>query len=258
MKAIILAAGRGSRMGEGTANIPKCMMKLWGKTLLYHCLDSLQKAGFALNNIGIVTGYKSEIINMPAGRSGSRREFPPEGVHFFHNADWETTNIFVSLTKAAQWLRCEPCVVCYSDIVFSPEAVKKLMKSKHEFSITYYTEFWELWSKRFDEPLDDLETFKQLDGRLLEIGKKPHSKEETQGQYMGLLKFEPSGWAKIEKAVTLPMPKPVEKLDMTTLLQHLITLEQYIEAIETTELWLECDNQNDINVYEKYYRLNRL
>jgi NDP-sugar pyrophosphorylase family protein len=64
MKAIILAAGRGSRMGDGTANLPKCMMKLWGKTLLEHCLDSLQKAGFLLNDIGIVTGYKSEIIQI--------------------------------------------------------------------------------------------------------------------------------------------------------------------------------------------------
>jgi choline kinase len=240
MKAIILAAGRGSRMEEGTANLPKCMMKLWGKTLLEHCLDSLQKAGFAPNGIAIVTGYKSEMINI-------------KDVHYFHNTDWEKTNMFISLTKAAEWLRSEPCVVSYSDIIFSPEAAKKLMKSNQEFSITYYTEFWELWSKRFEDPLNDLETFKLNEGRLFEIGNKPSSIEEIQGQYMGLLKFEPSGWEKIEQAVTLPMPKPVEKLDMTTLLQHLITLNHYIEVIETSELWLECDNRNDIEIYEKLY-----
>ncbi|MCL2295413.1 MAG: phosphocholine cytidylyltransferase family protein [Spirochaetes bacterium] len=240
MKAIILAAGRGSRMKEGTANLPKCMMKLWGKTLLDHCLESLQKAGFALGDIGIVTGYKSEAIQA-------------HGVHYFHNAEWETTNMFVSLTKAAEWLHREPCVISYSDIVFSPAAVKKLMQSDQEFSITYYTGFWDLWSKRFDDPLNDLETFKMQNKRLFEIGKKPSVKEEVQGQYMGLLKFEPSGWKKIEQAIKLPMPKSVEKLDMTTLLQHLITLGNYIETIETTEQWFECDNQNDIDVYEKFY-----
>ena len=240
MKAIILAAGRGSRMLEGTASHPKCMMKLWGKTLLEYCLDSLQKAGFAPNDIGIVTGYKSEVIQV-------------KNVHYFHNADWEKTNMFVSLTKAAEWLRSEPCVVSYSDIVFSPEAVKKLRKSSSEFAITYYTGYWELWSSRFEDPLSDIETFKQQNGKLVEIGKKPSFREEIQGQYMGLIKLEPSGWEKIEQAIKLPMPKTVEKLDMTTLLQHLINLNHSIEVIETSEPWFECDNQNDIEIYEKKY-----
>jgi len=240
MKAIILAAGRGSRMLEGTSTHPKCMMKLWGKTLLEYCLDSLQKAGFALDDIGIVTGYKSETIQV-------------NGVNYFHNAEWEKTNMFFSLTKVEEWLRSEACIVSYSDIVYSPEAVKKLIASSHEFAITYYTEFWELWSKRFDNPLDDIETFRLHEGKLLEIGKKPSSRNEIQGQYMGLLKFEPSGWEKIKDAITLPMPKSVEKLDMTTLLQHLITMGHSIEAIETSEPWLECDNQNDIEIYEKFF-----
>jgi len=240
MKVIILAAGRGSRMLEGTANLPKCMMKLWDRPLLEHCLESMQKAGFKPSDIGIVTGYKSEIIDY-------------KGFNYFHNAQWETTNMFVSLTKAAEWLKKEPCVISYADILFSANAVKKLMLSESDFSITYYNGFWELWSKRFEDPLSDLETFKIQKGKLVEIGKKPNIKEDVQGQYMGLLKFSPLGWEKIEEAIKLPMPKSVEKLDMTTLLQHLITLGNNIEVIETSDTWLECDNQNDINVYEKMY-----
>ena len=248
MKAIILAAGRGSRMLEATANLPKCMMKLWGKSLLDYCIESLKDAGFAPKDIGIVTGYKSEVIHEQCQLA--------KDVNFFHNAEWEVTNMFISLTKASEWLRTESCIISYSDIVYSPEAVKKLMASKAEFSITYYTEFWDLWCKRFDDPLNDLETFKMHDGKLIEIGKKPSSKDDIQGQYMGLLKFDPSGWAKIEQAIKLPMPKPVEKLDMTTLLQHLIGLGNNIEAIKTTERWFECDNQNDIEVYEKNFSVN--
>jgi choline kinase len=244
MKAIILAAGRGSRMGEGTANLPKCMMKLWGKTLLDHCIGSIQKAGITLDNIGIVTGYKNELIHV-------------QGVHYFHNPDWEETNMFVSLTKASEWLRTEPCIISYADIVFSENAITKLMNASGEFAITYYTEFWELWSKRFDNPLNDLETFKLHNGKLIEIGKKPETRAEVQGQYMGLLKFEKSGWEKIEHAVTLPMPKPIEKLDMTTLLQHLIELGYDIETHKTSDLWLECDNEHDIDVYENIYKQRR-
>jgi len=240
MKAIILAAGRGSRMLEGTANLPKCMMKLWGRPILEHCLESLEKSGFNPSDIGIVTGYKSEVIDY-------------KGYNYFHNPDWETTNMFVSLTKAEGWLCSEPCIISYADIIFSANAVKKLIASKNDISITYYNGFWELWSSRFDDPLSDLETFKILDGRLVEIGKKPKAKDEVQGQYMGLLKFEVPGWKKIAEAINLPMPKTVQKLDMTTLLQHLITQGNDIHVIETSDIWLECDNQNDINVYEKIY-----
>jgi len=236
MKAIVLAAGRGSRMESGTANIPKCMMTLGGITLIDRCVDTLKQAGFEASDIGIVTGYKSELIKI-------------DGVKYFHNADWENTNMFVSLTMAEDWLKSEPCIVCYSDIVFSPDVVKLLMTSDSELAITYYTGFWELWSKRFENPLEDIETFKMRAGKLIEIGKKPIDKSEVEGQYMGLLRFTPAGW-KIS-IDSLPAPKPTAKLDMTTLLQHLITLGHNIDVIKTGELWLECDNQNDISIYER-------
>jgi choline kinase len=238
MKAIILAAGRGSRMGSGTANIPKCMMKLHDRTLLDYCLDSLQKAGFALSDIGIVTGYKKEEIYI-------------DGPRYFHNQNWENTNMFVSLTMADEWLKTESCIVAYSDIIFSPNAVKLLAECTCDIAITYYTGFWELWEKRFANPFDDLETFKQQDGKLVEIGKKPKSRDEVEGQYMGLLRFTPNGWKKTIDS--LPAPKPTEKLDMTTLLQHMISLGHNINTIKTNDLWLECDNLKDIEVYEREY-----
>jgi L-glutamine-phosphate cytidylyltransferase len=241
MKVIILAAGRGSRMGEKTSNLPKCMMTLGGKTLIDRCVETLIKSNFELKDIGIVTGYQKDKIQI-------------EGVHYFFNANWDKTNMFISLTMAEEWLRSEACIICYSDIVFSENAIKKLIESKKELVITYYTDFWELWKKRFNNPLDDLETFKLEDNRVIEIGNIPTNETEIQGQYMGLLKFEPSGWLKIEEAVKLSMPKTVEKLDMTTLLQHLINLKYEVNAIRTDELWMECDNENDIELYEEIYK----
>ncbi|MFF2886908.1 NTP transferase domain-containing protein [Paenibacillus sp. NPDC057967] len=240
MRAIILAAGRGNRMNEGTAEIPKCMMQLFGITILEHCIRSLESAGFTRADIGIVTGYKKEKIRI-------------EGVRYFHNPNWESTNMFVSLTMAEEWLRSEPIVVCYSDILFHPSAVKKLIETDGDVAITYYTGFWELWSKRFANPFDDLETFKMVDGKLIEIGGRANSKEDIQGQYMGLLRFTPSGWENVENAIKNDMTIPLERLDMTMLLQHMLTLGYEVGTISTDELWLECDNQNDIRLYEKEF-----
>ena len=59
-KAVILAAGRGTRMGELTAEVPKPMLPVHGKPLIQHVLENLETAG--LREFGIVTGYQSESI----------------------------------------------------------------------------------------------------------------------------------------------------------------------------------------------------
>jgi len=53
------------------------------------------------------------------------------------------------------------------------------------------------------------------------------------------------------QAVELPMLKPITTIDMTTFLQHLLTQGHFIEAIKTDDVWLECDNMNDVRVYEE-------
>lgn len=241
MRVVILAAGRGSRLGERTKDRPKCMVEVGGKTILERCMQTLHKAGVQRSEIGIVTGYRPEGIKV-------------EGVHYFHNANWENTNMFCSLLEAKEWLEQEPCVVCYSDIIFSEKAVQALQQDSSELAITYYTGFWELWCARMADPLSDLETFK-LDAKqnLTEIGKKPQSKADITGQYMGLIKFTPQSWQWVQEVIKEPLPKPVAKLDMTTLLQALVEHGHPVHAIATDELWLECDTQEDIEAYERQY-----
>jgi len=240
MKAIILAAGRGSRMGEDTVNIPKCMMTLDGRSLLDRCIESLRAANFDYNDIGIVSGYRHEIL---------QEKIQTLGLKHFHNCNWETTNMVSSLLTADEWLCKEPCIVCYSDIIFHPNAVKVLTGSDSEIAITSYTGFWKLWQKRFSDPLEDLETFKSSNGWLIEIGKKPKCKDDIQGQYMGILFFKPSGWKKVKQTIKLPMIKAVEKLDMTTLLHHLVEQGHRIKTLECCELWYEFDSISDIRAY---------
>lgn len=105
-----------------------------------------------------------------------------------------------------------------------------------------------------DDPLSDLETFRMdAQGMLTEIGKKPSCREDVMGQYMGLIRFTPESWQWAMNTIADPLPKPVARLDMTTLLQGIIEHGYSIHAIATDELWLECDTQQDIEVYEALY-----
>lgn len=241
MKTIILAAGRGSRLGERTKDRPKCMCTLQGRTLLDRCLETLEQAGISRKETGIVTGYRADMFTVP-------------GVTYFHNEIWEQTNMFYSLTMAGSWLKKEPCLVCYSDVVFSPKAIQELADSAAPLAITSYSGYWELWEKRMEDPLEDLETFRtDGTGRLLEIGKRPTARADIQGQFMGLLRFTSESWGWVEKTIREPLSKPLNKLDMTTLLQELLQRNYPIQAISTDDLWLECDSEQDIEVYERYF-----
>ena len=69
MKAVILAAGKGTRMGELTSELPKPMLKVHGKPILEHIIEGLVAAG--ADGICIITGWKAEVIESYFG-DGSR------------------------------------------------------------------------------------------------------------------------------------------------------------------------------------------
>lgn len=238
MKAIILAAGRGSRMAHSTENIPKCLLELNGVTLLEWQIRAMNNAGIENRDIVIVTGYKAEQIKW-------------NGVKIVHNENWEQTNMFMSLCKAENYLLFEDCIVSYSDIIYDSTCIEIIKNSNEDIVMPYYTRFNELWTKRFENPLDDIESFKIHEGIITEIGKKPTSMADIEGQYMGIIKFTPKGWSAVLEALTVPCSKPLFKLDMTTLLNHLIEFGKNIIGIPFSGMWLECDNESDLELYEK-------
>lgn len=236
MKAIILAAGRGSRLGNLTDERPKCLVELRGRPLLRWQLDALSQAG--ISEVAIVRGYRGELL---AGY----------GTRFFDNPDWSSTNMVSSLACAEPWLGSEPCIVSYSDIFYTAAAVRSLMNSTAELAITYDPSWRALWEKRFENVLSDAETFRlHEDGSVEDIGRKPQHVDEVQGQYMGLLRFTPASWARVQRLRARVEPAVRDRLDMTTTLRRLILEEgQRVDALPYTEGWGEVDSQDDLAAY---------
>ena len=233
MKAIILAAGRGSRMKDLTEERPKCLVELRGKALLDWQLEALRAAG--ITEIAIVTGYKQELL---ANR----------GLVKFHNARWAETNMVSSLACADAWLQSEPCIVSYSDIFYDASAVESIMAVNGSLAVTYDPNWLELWSSRFNDPLLDAETFRITpEYTLAEIGKKPNSVDEVQGQYMGLLRFTPKGWEEVDRMRSGLISEECDKMHMTGTLQLLIDAKRIqIKAIPYEGAWGEIDNEYDL------------
>jgi L-glutamine-phosphate cytidylyltransferase len=238
MKGIILAAGRGSRMGTLTKNLPKCRTVLFGKELIQWQLDSLHGSG--ITKIALIRGYLSETFDF--------------NLKYFDNNRWQNTNMVSTLLNAKDWLESDTCIVSYSDIVYSTDVVNTLISKKGDITITYDPNWYDLWSMRFSDPLSDAETFKLSGDLVREIGNKANYISDIEGQYMGLIKITQDGWKSIKTYLTNFNSQDIDMMDMTMLLRGLIKSGIDVNAVPISDLWMEVDSESDLKIYEKEYK----
>jgi choline kinase len=126
MKALILAAGRGTRIRSIHGEHPKCLIRFNGSksTILDHQIDSLFSAGVA--KIGIVVGYeKDQIIGHVVKHYRDRQKH----FSFIENPAFATTNNIYSFGLAQAWLNREPFVCLNADVVFDPRILIPAIES---------------------------------------------------------------------------------------------------------------------------------
>lgn len=238
MRAVVLAAGRGSRLGHLTAEKPKALVELNGVPLLARTVRTLRAAG--VTEIGLVAGYQSHMLTGFADRT-------------FLNPVWETTGIFRSLCCAGEWLETEPCLVSYGDIFYSSRLVADLIASNERVDLAYDVNAVALWRQRFEDPLEDLERFAISHGAVSAIGGRAAAIEEIEGQYMGLFKLTPESWRLLTQFVA---DLPAERrscIDMTSLFSLLIGSGYRVGGRPTSEPWGEIDCPSDVALYERLY-----
>ena len=237
-RAIILAAGRGSRMKEHTKEKPKCLNILANDTLLNWQLKSLKEAG--IEKITVVNGYKSGLIKGDFETVTNKR--------------WNDTNMVASLfcipsTKSS-------AIISYSDIVYKSEHVNSLKKSNGDIVITADLKWEELWKLRFENPLDDAETFKSINGLLTNIGGKTNNILDIEAQYMGLLKLTSKGWNQMFNLFKTFAKEKQDRLDMTSMINELLKIGIKVNVVFVNGGWCESDSYSDIEVYEKQMKID--
>ncbi|MCP1472569.1 choline kinase [Pseudomonas sp. EB276 TE3739] len=238
MKAIILAAGRGSRLGSLTDQRPKALVEFNQTPLIERTVRTLRAAG--ISEIGIVAGYRSEMLAPYADR-------------LFINPLWSTTGIRQSLSAAQEWLESQPCVVSYGDIFYSPSLVRDLMHKDEDIDLGYDPQAVKLWQQRFDNPLDDMERFVIDNGRICQIGHRAESLEQIQGQYMGLFKLTPAGWQALSAQLSGLTAEQRDQVDMTSLFSRAIEAGVRVAGTPTLAPWGEIDCPSDVQLYQRIY-----
>lgn len=256
MRAIVLAAGMGTRLSSHTEEKPKCLVELVGKPLLARQLEVLRTVA---DDIVIVRGYLASAI-----------EFPD--VRYYENPDYRSTGIVASLMCARDELAGD-CLVCYSDIVYEPCVARAIAQCRASIGVVVDTDYQDYWHARLDAD-DSLQAFYEDqeslrlggDGQIVELGAPDPSEEEIDGRYVGLIRFGEDG-AQVFKRTYDELSDRYDKpnkawrhsysfwqASMTDMLQALIDQGQRVDSVPIQHGWLEMDTVKDYDRYHQWIK----
>ena len=245
-RAIILAAGRGSRLHPLTENAPKCLTEFGGVSLLRHQLTTIRACG--VTDILIATGYLCDQLNF----AGTRQ---------VHNPDWASTNMVETLF-AGETEFGDDLLVCYADILYETKLIKALLAAKHDITVCINTLWRPLWERRFENPLEDAESLRLSESVLiLEIGEKVADIDEIEGQFTGLMRFQGDGIGALRDAYgsirrnqrPWQSKRNVDNAYMTDLLMELIHIGKAVNAVPVAGGWLEIDTLDDYSLVSRMF-----
>ena len=172
MRAVILAAGKGSRLEPASGETAKCLLDLGGITLIERQFGYLRASG--IGEIAVVVGFQAERIQRACG---------PE-VEYIENPIFAETNSMYSLWLARHVFG-NGFVVLNSDVLFHPQLLTDLLTAKHEDAI--------LVSYRNGTKYGDEEMKVKMSGGLLLDISKTINPDEADGENVGIVKFGKTG-----------------------------------------------------------------
>ena len=239
-KALIIAAGLGSRLKKHTENLPKCMLDFGGKTLLQRQLDAYKKN--SITEVSVIRGYKKEKIKY-------------KGLKYFENTDYKNNNILNSIFYAEDFINGN-IIISYSDILFDSTVVKRLLKSNHDISVVVDIDWRGYYVGRKDHPISEAENvIFNSDNKVEKIGKINTGKEEVHGEFIGMIKLSHHGseifkqqfnrLKKIYWNKPFQRAKIFQKAYLTDFIQELVDIGIKVHCVIIESGWKEIDTVED-------------
>ena len=220
-KAVVLAAGRGKRMRELTADFPKPMIEVRGKPVLQHIVEGLRDAG--VRRFEIIVGYHAEAV----------RNFFGDGQR--HNVDIEYVTQTVQdgtgrvVNLASNFVGGSPFILSYGDILISSENYKRVvdLPDDREGIITV---------TRGEDVGKGGAVFVNKQMELVDLREKPKPGEPTSPWYnAGLYAFRPGIFDFIAKL----KPSPRGEYELTDAIRDLAHSGKKVQALELTGEWAD-------------------
>jgi len=246
INVIILAAGMGKRLGPLTKDIPKGMVKLFGKSLLEMQIDIFKKCG--IDDISIVSGYLAEKINFPS-------------ITYFKNENFSTTSGNESLYCAKQKLN--DTIICYTDLVFDISIIKKMIDFNGDVGIAVKSDWESRYVERTLHPISEADNVLfDESGKIIEIRKNIQKPNANIGEFLGIVRLSSKcsslflkrfSELKESHVGTFHGSSSLKQSILPDMIQELIDLGTNVKPIMVSEKWVEIDTPEDLDIARKVF-----
>jgi|APSaa5957512535_1039671.scaffolds.fasta_scaffold01680_11 L-glutamine-phosphate cytidylyltransferase len=241
MKAIIIAAGSGKRLGNKTKKIPKGLLEINGKTILERQIEILKNNG--VQDIVIIIGPHKEKFNF-------------QSVKYVEDLEYEKHDVLLSLMAAKKEIKGE-IITTYSDILFDEKILQEIIKSKIDIGVVTDLNWEQKYEKRSEHPKSQADNVIIENNKIIKIRKNISKIEKNQqnGEFIGIMKFSEKGsdmfvneFNKIEKnkPQSFHNAKTFEKSYLTDMIQELIDQNIIVNPIIVNGDWCEIDTSQDL------------
>lgn len=233
MKALILAAGLGSRLAPITDNIPKSLVPVNGKPILLKQIENLYEN--QITDIVVVSGYKANILERTV------HECYPE-VQIIESVEYEKTNNMFSAYLARNVIGEHAFLMMNADVFYDASVISRLVECEAPNAIvTDIGVYMEESMKVVEEG-----------GKIVQISKSI-PREEALGASIDVYKFSRTGGQKFfNKCAEYIERKEELKLWSEVALNDILS-EVVFQACPLDGRWVEIDNHEDLAAAEKLF-----
>ncbi len=220
-KAVVLAAGRGTRMRELTNELPKPMIVVRGKPVLQHIIEGLRDAG--IREFLMIVGYRADAVQNFLG-DGSRNTI---SIQYATQTVQDGTGRVVDLSR--DFVGDSPFILSYGDILVDPANYKRVVDLPEDVEAIVTVTRGEDVSKGGAVFLNDRM-------ELLDLREKSRPGEATSPWYnAGLYAFRPS----IFEFTAKLKPSPRGEYELTDAIRDLAQSGKKVQALELTGEWAD-------------------
>ena len=250
MKAIIIGAGRGSRLGPRTERIPKTLVEVMGRPMLDFILEALEGGGIARKDVIFIAGYAEEAV---------RARYPD--LAFVRNAGWADNNILLSLMTARAHLT-DGFLSTYADIIYEGDIVRRLIESPADITLGCDTAWRRRYVDRSQHPESDAEKLRADGTRVVELSRRIPS-DRASGEFIGVMKLTRRGTGDLLAAFdraralhegrTFREGRTFEKAYLIDLLAEMLDAGAEMHRVDTPGGYMELDTLEDLAQAERWW-----
>lgn len=233
MKALILAAGLGTRLKPLTNDIPKCLVPVNGKPIIVKQIENLYENN--IHDITIISGYLADVLEKEI-----HSKYP--NIKIINSENYDTTNNMYSSYLAKDIMHNENFLMMNADVFFDSSIIKSLLECPHENAIV--TDIGSYSEESMKVVMDN--------NRLIKISKQI-KKEEALGNSIDVYKFSKEAGNLYFKECSKYIEEKQElKLWSEVALNDILTKIEFLPC-ELNGNWVEIDDKNDLLLAESIF-----